>query len=257
MAGRKTTSRTGRDSSEPPRFSRQALVMELYAWMLEASGPRQWWPCDRSGVRSGRDEIIIGAILTQNTAWTNVEKALECLKAQSLCNLSHLALLDPEDFAPLIRSSGYYHLKARRLKAMAEFFAPGGVPRFDELAHWDPDSLRQALLDVYGAGPETADSILLYALERPTFVIDAYTLRIARRHGLLGEKATYDEAREFFLENTPASLPCYNEYHALLVWIGNRYCKPQPRCAECPLNRREGFAGEKAWRALADFRQAI
>lgn len=256
MTRRKTPSQTGQASTKPPRFSRDELVMKLHGWLLTAAGARSWWPCDRAGPHDGRDEIIIGAVLTQNTAWTNVEKALDNLKAKSLCDLSRLARFTPEEIAPFIRPSGYYNLKARRLKALADFFAPGGKVRFEELVLWDDDALRKALLEVHGVGPETADSVLLYALGRLSFVIDAYTLRIGRRHGLLDEKATYEEARSFFSRHTPPECSVYNEYHALLVWVGNRYCKPKPRCSECPLSCRESFASHRAWQALAPYRQS-
>ena len=153
-----------------PWSGRPALVGHAAA---RAAGPRGWWPGD------GRDEIIIGAVLTQNTAWRNVEKALENLKAAKLCRLSSLARRRAETIARLIVPSGYFNLKARRLKSVARFFAPGGRERFDEFAPWPTEKLREALLGVWGVGPETADSILLYALGRPSFVIDAYTMRVA------------------------------------------------------------------------------
>lgn len=232
------------------------LAERLFDRMLEAAGPRHWWPCNRSEPGGGRDEIVIGAVLTQNTAWKNVEQALAGLKKARLCDLGRIARTEPTHLAPLIRPAGYFNLKARRLRSVAEFFAPSGRKRFAQLAKWSDEQLREGLLDVWGVGPETADSILLYALGRLSFVIDAYTLRIGRRHGLFGDRTTYEQARKWFGERVRPQLEVYNEYHALLVWIGNRYCKPTPRCEQCPLSRRDCFATVAAWRKLAKFRPA-
>lgn len=229
---------------------RGALVRALYERMLAAAGPRRWWPRRHDGPRAGTDEIVIGAVLTQNTAWSNVEKALAELVSAGMLDLTVLATRDVEAIAPRIRASGYFNLKARRLKAVAQFFAPGGKPRFDDLARWGDAALRAALLATYGVGPETADSILLYALGRPTFVIDAYTLRVAKRHGLIGEAAGYEAARALFMRHAAPEVAHYNEYHALLVWIGHHYCKPTPRCAGCPLAAPELCATKKAWRGV-------
>lgn len=221
----------------------------IYDRLLAACGPRGWWPGET------RDEIIIGAVLTQNTAWRNVEKALANLKAAELCRLGALAPMEPSEIAPHIKPSGYFNLKARRLKSVAEFFAPAGIERFDDLAEMHDEEIREALLGVYGVGRETADSILLYALDRLTFVIDAYTMRLLVRHGFLPEGASYEDARRFFSERVEPDLQIYNEYHALIVWAGHHYCKPTPLCAECPLAARECFAGEHAWKRLARARR--
>lgn len=231
------------------------LVRHLFDAMFAASGPRFWWPRDRGGIREGMDEIIVGAVLTQNTAWKNVVRALSALRAAGLLDLEKLSALDPEEIAPLIKSSGYYNLKSRRLKAVAEFFAPGGKLRLKELATWPTDTLRQSLIAVYGVGPETADSILLYALHRLSFVIDAYTLRIGRRHGFLTEKDNYETARALFSASVEPDIRIYNEYHALLVWIGNNFCRPTPLCHKCPLARRNCYAKATAWSALKLYRK--
>lgn len=228
------------------------LIDRLFETMLAAAGPRYWWPADPQAPNGGRDEIIIGAVLTQNTAWKNVEKALANLRERGLLELRALAKLEAEAIAPLIRPSGYYNLKARRLRAVAEFFAPGGRERFGELAEWSDARLREALLEIYGVGAETADSILLYALGRASFVIDAYTLRIGRRHGLFSERARYEDARGWFMAHTEGDVEYYNEYHALLVWVGNRYCKPKPLCGACPLARRECCGGAESWRVIRE-----
>lgn len=233
-----------------------ALARRLFDRMHEAAGPRHWWPADRRSANGGRDEIIIGAVLTQNTAWQNVEKALNRLRRAGLLSLCRLARLDPTEIAPLIRPAGYFNLKARRLGAVARFFAPRGRVRYRTLAKWTDEDLRQALLGVYGVGPETADSILLYALGRPCFVIDAYTLRIGRRHGIFDPTTGYEQARAWFTGACPEDPDVYNEYHALLVWVGNRRCKPVPRCHRCPLYRRDCFASKTAWQTLAAERGA-
>lgn len=229
---------------------RREIVRAIYEALFEEAGPRGWWP------GQGRDEIIIGAVLTQNTAWKNVERALGELKRAGLCSLARLATMEPEQIAPLIRASGYFNLKARRLKSVADFFAPDGRERFDELEAMETEELRGALLDVWGIGPETVDCILLYALDRISFVIDAYTLRVTERHGLTPPGTKYEEARRFFSERVEPNLALYNEYHALLVWVGHHYCKPRPLCEQCPLSRREYFATAKAWRALNGCRPA-
>ena len=218
------------------------LALRLHDVMLDAAGgSRRWWPADYSGPRAGRDEIVIGAVLTQNTAWKNVERALANLREAGALDLSCLAGMVPDAIAPLIRPSGYFNLKSRRLHAVARFFVPDphSPPRFAELAARPLDDLRADLLAVHGVGPETADSILLYALGLPTFVIDAYTLRIGRRHGIFTPATTYEQARAWFSARLAADPALYNEYHALLVFIGNRYCKPEPRCGECPLAPRD------------------
>lgn len=233
----------------------RALASLLFERMLAAAGPLHWWPCDPAGPGCGKDEMIIGAVLTQNTAWVNVERALANLKAEGLIDLRKLALMEPEALAPLIRPAGYYNLKAKRLSAVARFFAPGGEYRFGELAQMDDATVREKVLGVFGVGRETADSIVLYALKRPSFVIDAYTLRIGRRHGIFDAATDYETARAWFTKNVEPSVEIYNEYHALIVWIGKHYCKPTPRCAECPLAERECFASEAAWRGIKAYRE--
>jgi endonuclease III related protein len=229
---------------------RREVVRGWYDRLLAAAGPRGWWPGD------GRDEIIIGAVLAQNTAWKNVEQALDNLRGAGMLRLRHLVGMDPKDIAPLIRPSGYFNLKARRLHSVATFFAPGGNERFDELEGLETDELRRQLLGVWGIGPETVDCILLYALGRLSFVVDAYTLRVVERHGLAPPGTTYETARRLFTELVDPDPALYNEFHALLVWVGHHYCKPNPRCADCPLSSRECFPTGRAWNALAKARSA-
>ncbi len=227
---------------------RRRVILEIYDRLLDPCGKRNWWPGQTP------DEIIIGAVLTQNTAWRNVVRAIDSLKAAGLLSLPALARETPEDIAPLIRASGYFNLKARRLHAVAEFFAPGGRSRMAEIESQETDALREALLATHGVGPETADSILVYALGRLSFVVDTYTTRVVTRHGLLADGSRYEAIRAMFTRHVRADLAMYNEYHALLVWVGHHYCKPKPQCAACPLARRSCFATAAAWRALADAR---
>ncbi len=249
-----SSDRRGNESAMTGRLKGESLARRIYERMLAASGPRAWWPCDRRGVRRGFDEIVIGAVLTQNTSWKNVERALATLREAGLIDLEKLALLDPVLVAPHIRSSGYFNIKSRRLGAVARFFAPDGGLRLEEIAGWSDLKLREELLGIAGVGPETADSIMLYALERTSFVIDAYTMRIGRRHGLLDDQSRYEEARRWFSERIEPDRAVYNEYHALLVWVGNRFCRPMPRCEACPLSRRDCFADSRSWRAMAPWR---
>jgi endonuclease-3 related protein len=206
-------------------------LRKIYDVALDALGPRHWWPAETD------EEVVIGAVLTQNTAWSNVEKALENLRRAGKLSLAALDRARPATVARLIRPSGYYNLKARRLKSVARFFVERCNGRgLASLRDEEPEALREALLGVYGVGPETADSILLYALGMPVFVIDAYTRRILERHGLARPQAPYEELRALFETNLPTDVALYNEYHALIVALGHRWCRPKPQCEECPLS---------------------
>jgi len=205
-------------------------LIDIYAKLLEHFGPRGWWPART------RFEVCVGAVLTQNTAWRNVERAIGNLRsARALTPHSILALPD-ESLAQLIRPAGYFNIKTRRLKALVAFLDAEGGPTLRGFDSWPDMELREALLGVYGVGPETADSILLYALGRPFFVVDAYTRRIAARLGLTSPKADYDELQRFFCEHLPVDIALYNDFHAQLVILGNSYCHPRPLCPGCPLN---------------------
>ncbi len=205
-------------------------LMQIYSRLYRALGPRHWWPA-----RSPQ-EIMIGAILTQNTAWSNVEKAIAALRARRALTFRGLRRIDPDELAALIRPARFMNQKARALHCFADYF--GGTYGFSikKMSARTTGELRRELLSQYRIGPETADSILLYALEKPVFVIDAYTRRILSRHGMLSENAGYDAFQNLFMKHLPADVPLFNEYHALLVHVGNRYCSPKPRCGECPLN---------------------
>jgi len=192
-------------------------------------GPLHWWPGET------QFEIIVGAILTQNTAWTNVEKAIANIKAAGALSPEALHRMPPARLAGMIRPSGYFNIKAKRLKSFLDFLFReyGGI--LDRMFRERPGALREKLLAVNGIGPETADSILLYAGRIMTFVVDAYTKRIFSRHGLLTGKEKYDEVKQFFEANLPRKTQLYNEYHAQIVNIGKLFCRRVPRCAACPL----------------------
>jgi endonuclease III related protein len=206
------------------------LIQELYQRLWEVWGPQSWWPGDTPF------EVAVGAILTQNTNWGNVTRAIGVLKDHDLLTPQALHEMPETELARLIRPTGYYNLKARRLKNFLNFLANHFENSMAHLAAADLASLRPALLSIKGVGPETADSILLYALDKPTFVVDAYTCRILSRHGLIAEGCAYEEMRQLFMEHLPAQVSLYQEYHALLVRLGKECCRPQPRCANCPVD---------------------
>ncbi len=207
-------------------------LIRIYTLLHERFGPMGWWPAETPF------EVVIGAILTQNTSWKNVEKAIENLKALGPLTPRMLLDLPEKDLQEAIRPSGYFRLKAGRLRNFLRMLEEGYSGRIESLFDLPTDHLREVLLGVSGIGPETADSILLYAAERPVFVIDAYTIRIFCRHRLLPEETTYAEAQEWVMGHLPADVRLFNEYHALLVAAGKTYCRPRPRCEGCPL---EGF----------------
>lgn len=212
------------------------LLLDIYRRLLERFGPQGWWPGDTPL------EVAVGAVLTQNAAWTNVARAIENLKEAGLLDgraaLGRLLALPADRLEYLIRPSGYYRLKARRLRSLLEFLAARGG--LEGLARVETAALREALLGVRGVGPETADSLLLYALGRPVFVIDAYTRRMLLRHGLAAEEDGYAELQALFMDNLAADARLFNEYHALIVRLAKEHCRARPRCQGCPL---EGLAG--------------
>jgi endonuclease-3 related protein len=210
-------------------LDRKRILLDLYSRLYEAFGPRHWWPGDSPF------EIAVGAILTQNTAWRNVRKAIDNLRTASLLSPNALYHLPIEDLAAVIRPAGYYNIKARRLKHFVEFLFLENGGDLECLLTEALDTLRNKLLSIKGVGPETADSILLYAGNRPTFVVDAYTRRILFRHRLMPQEASYDEVRFFFMDCLKPDVAMFNEYHALLVYLGHTFCsKRNPKCTECP-----------------------
>ncbi len=216
--------------SKPKRKMRRKLK-NIYNQLYAHFGPRHWWPAKTPF------EVMVGAILTQNTAWSNVEKAIENLKRENALSLRKIKRLPLRKLAALIKPSGFYNDKAKKLKALVKFLNNFSGGRLARLRGSRVDSLRQALLGVAGIGPETADSILLYALGKSVFVVDAYTKRIFARHELISEKATYEEIQNFFMSNLPRNPGLFNEYHALIVETGKHFCKKKnPRCEICPLS---------------------
>ena len=204
-------------------------LAEIFTRLLEHYGPLRWWPAETPF------EVCVGAILTQNTAWTNVERAISALRSSAMLTPEALHQVEPQQLAALIRPAGYFNVKSRRLKDfLAWLFAHHGGS-LERMFAGDWRTLRGELLQVAGIGPETCDSILLYAGQQPTFVVDAYTRRLFHRLGLLPERAGYEQTRALFMENLPADLPLFNEYHALIVEHCKRFCRVKPRCDGCPL----------------------
>ena len=205
-------------------------LLEIYQYLFDHFGPRGWWPAKSSF------EVIVGAILTQSVSWRNVEKAI--------LRMSQIGVLDPvamrnlpqEQLEDLIRSTRYYRMKAKKLKAFLCFLHDNYHDNLEKLLNQPLDKLRQELLSIYGLGPETVDSILLYAGGLPIFVVDAYTRRIFYRLGYWEPKISYDQMQKYFHQHLAAETQLYNEYHALIVGLGHSYCRQTPRCESCPIN---------------------
>jgi endonuclease III related protein len=206
------------------------LLLEIYERLYLAYGPQHWWPAETPF------EVMVGAILTQNTAWKNVEKAIGALKSEGILNFDGLRRVRRSRLSSLIRPSGYFRLKAERLKNFIAFLSREFDGDIRCMGLEDTAELRKKLLSVTGIGPETADSILLYGVGKPIFVIDAYTRRILSRHGMIAEKASYDEVQEVFMTSLSHQRELFNEYHALIVHLGKCVCNKSPKCGICPLN---------------------
>ena len=204
---------------------------EIYDRLLTRFGPQHWWPGETPF------EVMVGAVLTQNTNWQNVEKAIANLKAAGVMEFTAMVALPPEVLAAHIRPCGYYNIKSGRLKNLLAAIDEESGGDLEAFFAAGTEELRERLLAVKGIGPETADSILLYAAEKPIFVVDAYTHRLLVRHGLMDEdEAEYHAMQEMFMDALPADTALYNEYHALIVRVGKEFCKKKnPRCGECPL----------------------
>jgi len=192
-------------------------------------GPQKWWPADSPF------EVMVGAILAQNTSWKNVEKAIRNLKVYDLLDARKIHELDQDTLAMAIKPAGTYNLKAARLKGFVAWFLERFGGDIDRMKQASPDRLREELLEVKGIGPETADAILLYALEMPVFVVDAYTHRVLTRHELAMEEATYEDLKEYFERHLPRDAKLYNDFHALIVAVGKEFCRAKAKCEECPL----------------------
>jgi endonuclease-3 related protein len=205
-------------------------LLHAYERLLTAFGPQHWWPGESPF------EIMVGAMLVQNTAWRNVERAIANLREAGLMEPRKMFAVRPEELAELIRPAGYYQIKARRLRNLLKFVVDEHHGSLDAMFGLSVETLREQLLSIHGIGPETADAILLYAGGLPTFVVDTYTHRILARHGWIGFDAEYHEIKDLFESALPADTSVYNEYHALLVRVGKDYCKRSfPKCDECPL----------------------
>src|SRR5262245_49649347 len=206
------------------------FLLEIYGRLRARFGPAGWWPAKTPF------EVCLGAILTQNTAWTNVEKALRAIRSRRL--LSHRALhpLRVTAIAQLIRPSGTFQVKARRVRAFLDFLQSQYGGRAGRMAGSPPETLRASLLRVHGIGPETADCIVLYAAGLPSFVVDAYTRRVFGRLGLLRGGESYEEVQRLFHDHLPADAALFNDYHAQIVVLAKQVCRKRPLCASCPLD---------------------
>lgn len=223
----------------------KARLIDYFQTALKSLGPQHWWPGETPF------EVCVGAILTQNTNWTNVEKAIGNLKKRNLLDPHRLYAVPPLELASLIRPAGYFNIKTKRLRSFLKFLIDEYKGDLDRLFAGRLETLREKLLGVKGIGPETADSILLYAGGKPIFVVDAYTRRIFLRHEIISEEADYHEIQAYFQDHLPTSPPTplltkergaaggerslYNEFHALIVNIGKNWCKSRvPDCEHCP-----------------------
>jgi endonuclease-3 related protein len=204
-------------------------ISDYFRTALEKLGPQGWWPGETAF------EICVGAILTQNTNWKNVEKALANLKSRDLLDPHRMFALDPAELASLIRPAGYFRIKTKRLRNFLKFLIESYDGNLEAMKSERTESLREKILSINGIGPETADSILLYALGKNIFVVDAYTKRIFTRHGVLEEDADYHAIQDHFSRHLSEDAQSFNEFHALIVHVGKNWCKTrEPDCAHCP-----------------------
>ena len=206
-------------------------IQESYDALLARWGRQHWWPART------RLEMVLGAILTQNTAWSNVEKAISNLRENKALNFHALETASKEQIADWIRPAGYFNQKAGYIQGMVGTLRRDFGGSLATLFALGTPALREELLSWKGIGPETADSILLYAAKRPVFVVDAYTRRFLSRHGWCDPKASYDSVARLFTDALPANVQQFNEYHALIVELGKKHCKAQPKCDGCPLEK--------------------
>ncbi len=204
-------------------------LRRVYSQLLSYYGPQDWWPADTPF------EVMVGAILTQNTAWTNVEKALASLIRENLLEPGVIIAAPQPQLAACLRPSGYFNIKAKRLQSFCHWYLRSGG--FEALQSRGTETLRRDLLTVNGIGPETADDILLYAFERPVFVIDAYTRRIFSRLGMIAGDEDYEALRAWFEQALGADVALFNEYHALIVAHAKEACRPRPLCERCCVSR--------------------
>jgi len=202
---------------------------EVFHRLLNSLGPQHWWPGHSAW------EVMIGAVLVQNTTWKNVERAINNLREADLLEPRRLLGLPSAELAELIRPAGYYRLKTKRLRNLMQFVVRQYDGSLEALRTTPWRDLREALLGIKGIGPETADSILLYALEQPVLVVDTYTHRIFARHGWIDYDADYHRLQEHLMSELPEDVKLFNELHALLVHVGHHFCRRRPKCEQCPL----------------------
>ncbi len=224
------------------------LYQQIYDKLHSEFGEQRWWPVTIDGHTPGYHcgpknekhqlEVIFGAILTQNTNWMNVEKAIINLNKNNLINIDRILKIKHSRLAQLIRPSGYFRQKAHRLKIISKHIKSRYEGRISKFFDKDVPDLRQELLSIEGIGPETADSIILYAAKKPIFVIDAYTKRIFSRVGVCKEDCRYEDLQKVFHSNVDKDHKLYNEYHALLVELAKRNCRKMPICDSCPIKNR-------------------
>ncbi|MEQ9618170.1 MAG: endonuclease III domain-containing protein [Deltaproteobacteria bacterium] len=211
-------------------MTKSERINKLYDALYKSYGPQGWWPGE------SKLEYVLGAILTQSASWKNVEKALDNLKMANLISVEKLNMITADELAPLIRPSGYYNQKALKIKNFINFLIRHYSGSLDRMLREERSVLRDKLLGIKGIGPETADSIMLYAGDIPVFVIDAYTYRVMSRHGLVPEETNYGEMQDIIMGSLTEDAGIFNEYHALLVKVGKEHCKKRaPQCKGCPL----------------------
>ncbi len=214
-------------------------LLPIYKRLLRHFGKQYWWPADTPF------EVIVGAILTQQTTWKNVEKAIDNLKGNNLLSISSLAKVNLKHLEKIIRPIGYFHQKAERLKGICRYIYENYGEDLAKLFSKTIPNLREELLSLKGLGPETVDSIILYAANKPIFIIDAYTKRIAHRLGVT-DLNKYEDLRKYFEGHLPNDLDLYQEFHALIVELGKNYCKTKPNCTSCPLRKECRFKAVNA-----------
>ena len=201
----------------------------MYELLYAHFGPQYWWPGESSF------EIMIGAILTQNTNWANVEKAISNLKSHDVLALQKMQALHDDELMHLIRPAGFFRVKAMRIRSFISYLINEYDGNIEQMRDKSLTDLRMELLQIHGIGKETADSMLLYALNKPIFVVDTYTKRIFERHDLCDSDIDYDELQSLIMRHIEPSIALYNEFHALIVMCGKTFCRPTPKCDQCPL----------------------
>ena len=206
-----------------------STTQKVFELLSRHYGPQHWWPGESPL------EVMVGAVLVQNTNWKNVERAIEQLREANMMQPERMLALDVAELEELIRPAGYFRVKAKRLRSLMEFFTDEYGGSIDALRAADQQTLREQLLAVHGIGFETADAILLYALDKPAMVVDTYTHRVFARHGWVSYETDYHQLQEHLASELPEDTQIYNELHALLVQVGKEHCRKTPRCESCPL----------------------